>query len=73
MIFQPFDSGGRSKHHGLAKVATTAILALTDEVDMDKVASSYAAAFVAASPAGVSVGQTRQRSLDGYRGMSKPF
>lgn len=24
MIFWPFDSGGRSKHPGLAKVATTA-------------------------------------------------
>src|SRR5688500_2521552 len=32
-------------------------MALMDEVDMDKVASSYAAAFVAASPAGVSIGQ----------------
>lgn len=32
-------------------------MALADEVDMDEVASSYAAAFVAASPAGVSVGQ----------------
>ena len=31
--------------------------ALTDGVDTDKVASSYAAAFVAASPAGVFVGQ----------------
>lgn len=82
MIFQPFDSGGRSKHPKLAKVATTAIfgrrhvensvkelferygklfrMALTDEVDMDKVALSYAAAFVAASPAGVRVGQNDQ-------------
>ena len=32
-------------------------MGLTNEVDMDRVASSYAAAFVAASPAGVSVGQ----------------
>src|SRR5688572_6974523 len=32
-------------------------MALASEVDMDKVASSYAAAFVAASPAGVSIGQ----------------
>jgi hypothetical protein len=96
MIFQPFDSGGRSKHHGLDKAATTAIfgrrhlensvkelferyeklfrMALTDEVDMDKVASSYAAAFVAASPAGVSVGQNdehlkrvMQQGFENYR------
>ncbi|MDP2334462.1 MAG: nuclear transport factor 2 family protein [Reyranella sp.] len=32
-------------------------MALADEVDMDEVASSYAAAFVAASPAGIHVGQ----------------
>lgn len=32
-------------------------MALTDEVDMDTIVSSYATAFVAASPAGVSVGQ----------------
>lgn len=32
-------------------------MALTGNVDMDEVASSYAAAFVAASPAGVRVGQ----------------
>ncbi|MCK1707956.1 MULTISPECIES: hypothetical protein [unclassified Bradyrhizobium] len=30
-------------------------MTLTGEVDMDKVASSYTAKFVAASPAGVSV------------------
>src|SRR5262245_44607023 len=32
-------------------------MALKDAVDMDQVVCSYAAAFVAASPAGVSVGQ----------------
>jgi hypothetical protein len=32
-------------------------MALKDAVDMDQVVSSYAAAFVAASPAGVSIGQ----------------
>jgi hypothetical protein len=49
-------------------------MALTDEVDMDKVASSYAAAFVAASPAGVSVGQNdehlkqvMQQGFENYR------
>ncbi|WP_375293185.1 hypothetical protein [Bradyrhizobium sp. sGM-13] len=31
--------------------------ALRDQVDMDEVVSSYATAFVAASPAGVSVGR----------------
>jgi hypothetical protein len=49
-------------------------MALTDAVDMDKVASSYAAAFVAASPAGVSVGQNdehlkqvMQQGFENYR------
>src|SRR5438874_7377469 len=49
-------------------------MALTDQVDMDKVASSYAAAFVAASPAGVSVGrndehlkQVMQQGFENYR------
>jgi hypothetical protein len=32
-------------------------MALNDAADMDQVASSYAAVFVAASPAGVSAGQ----------------
>jgi hypothetical protein len=32
-------------------------LALNDQVDMDQVASSYATAFIAASPAGVHVGR----------------
>jgi hypothetical protein len=32
-------------------------MALKDQADMDQVASSYAAAFIAASPAGVSVGR----------------
>ncbi|WP_409363405.1 nuclear transport factor 2 family protein [Bradyrhizobium sp. AUGA SZCCT0274] len=45
-------------------------MALADEIDMDKVASSYAAAFVAASPAGVSVGQNdehlKQVMLQGF-------
>ena len=36
-------------------------MALMGEVDMDKVASSYAAAFVAASPAGVRAGQNDQQ------------
>ncbi|MCP3371116.1 nuclear transport factor 2 family protein [Bradyrhizobium cajani] len=36
-------------------------MALEDEVDMDEVASSYAAAFVAASPAGVSVGRNDEQ------------
>jgi hypothetical protein len=49
-------------------------MALTDEVDMDTVASSYAAAFVAASPAGVSVGrndehlkQVMRQGFENYR------
>ncbi|MBR0858432.1 nuclear transport factor 2 family protein [Bradyrhizobium liaoningense] len=36
-------------------------MALEDAVDMDEVVSSYAAAFVAASPAGVSVGQNDEQ------------
>ena len=35
--------------------------ALTGDVDMDEVASSYAAAFIAASPAGVRVGQNDEQ------------
>ncbi|TYO67826.1 hypothetical protein FXV83_03385 [Bradyrhizobium hipponense] len=49
-------------------------MALTGEVDMDKVASSYTAKFVAASPAGVSVGQNdehlkqmMQQGFENYR------
>ncbi|MEH2600436.1 hypothetical protein V1278_007349 [Bradyrhizobium sp. AZCC 1577] len=48
--------------------------ALRDQVDMDQVASSYATAFVAASPAGVSVGrndehlkQMMQQGFENYR------
>jgi hypothetical protein len=40
--------------------------ALTDEVGMDQVASSYAAAFVAGSPAGVSVGQNDEQLKQGF-------
>jgi hypothetical protein len=48
--------------------------ALNDQVDMDQVASSYAPAFVAASPAGVSIGrndedlkQIMQQGFEHYR------
>ena len=48
--------------------------ALKDKVDMEQVASSYASAFIAASPAGVSVGQndeqlkqTMQQGFEYYR------
>lgn len=48
--------------------------ALSDQVDMDQVASSYATAFIAASPVGVSVGrndeqlkQMMQQGFEYYR------